>query len=176
MAQLVRAARTLGKITAAGAELADAAVKLGETAVAAGTVIGHRVALGAQALHNPASADHDEFARMGTEKVDAFAAAGQAVLGELHDINRELVKHAAAAAAASLRAAWDVATAGSPAVAYEAQRRWLVESWARSSSHALKLTSMTAGVSALALAPVHSAATGNARRLTRRALRGWLGL
>jgi hypothetical protein len=167
MAQLTRTARTLSRLTATGAELADAALKAGECAVAAGTVIGQRVALGAQALQDPMSADASEFSRMGTEKLAAFAASSQAVLGELQSIQTEAMKFAIDQAETCMRAAWDVVTAFSPHQALAAQRRWTAESLARANSHVLRMAALSAGISGLALAPVHATVTANARRLSR---------
>jgi hypothetical protein len=165
MAQLVRTARALTTLTAAGADLADAALKLGESAVAAGAVIGHRVALGAQALHDPLNADAHEFTRMGTEKLAAFSAASGALFAECQSIQHEMMKFAFGQAASCVRAALDLATAPSPVEAIAAQRRWAVESLARANSHAIKLATLSAGLSGLALAPVHKTVTGNAKRL-----------
>jgi len=166
MAQLARTTRALTKLTAAGADLADAAFKIGESAVAAGTVIGHRVALGAQAMHDPFNADSGEFTRMSTEKVAAFTASSQAVLSECQSMQREMVNFTIGQAAGYFRAAWDVVTSLSPDQALAAQRRWAVESLARANSHAMKLAERSAAMSGLALAPVHATVTDNARRLS----------
>jgi hypothetical protein len=172
MGQHARTARTLKKLTAAGADLADTAVKMSESAMAAGAVIGHRVVMGAQALQDPTTIDHAELTLMTTEKIEAFTASSHAVLNELQDINRELVKFTVGQAAGCFKAAWEVATAHSPIHALEAQRRWMVEAWARANAHTMRMTTLSAGVSALALAPVHETVTDNARRLARRALDG----
>jgi len=166
MAQIVRTTRALTRLTAAGADLADTALKLGESAVAAGAVIGHRVALGAEALNDPLGADHAEFARMGLEKLAAFTASSHVVAGECQSIQREVVKFVAGQAAASFRAAWEMATAFSPDAVLAAQRRWAAESLARANSHATKLIELSAGLTGLALAPVHKTVTRNAERLS----------
>jgi hypothetical protein len=168
MAQSTRTARTLKTLTNAGVDIADAAVKLGESAVAAGTVIGHRVAMGAQAMQDPASLDHAEVTRMSAEKIVAFTASSHILLNEMQGINREVAEYAIGQATSSLRAAFDLATAHDPLSVLEIQRRWLIEAWTRSSRHALQLTALSAGASTLALAPVHATVTGNARRLSRR--------
>src|SRR5580658_1360405 len=114
MAPLARATRNFNKLSAAGADLADTAFKMGESAVAAGAVIGHRVALGAQALHDPLGTDPEESTRMSTEKLCAFAASSQAVLSECQSIQQEVVKFALTQTTGYFRAAWDMATSGSP--------------------------------------------------------------
>jgi hypothetical protein len=166
MAQIKRTARALTRLTAAGADLADTALKLNESALAAGAVIGHRVALGAQALNDPLRADHGEFARMALEKVAAFTAASQAFVGECQSIQREVVKFTAGQAAASFRAAWQMATAFTPGAALAAQQRWATESMARANSHAVRLLALSAGMTGMALAPVHDTVTRNAARLS----------
>jgi hypothetical protein len=154
-------------LTAAGADLAETAFKIGESAVAAGTVISHRVVLGARAFHDPLNADPNEFARMGTEKLTAFTAASQAVLQECQSIQHQVMKYAIDLTADCCRAVWDMATSWSPNQALSAQRRWAGETLARANSHAMRLTTLSAGISGLALAPVHAAVTENARRLSR---------
>jgi hypothetical protein len=165
MAQLKRAERTLSKLTAAGADMADAALKIGESAVAAGAVIGHRVALGARALHDPLNVDPTEFTRMGVEKLAAFAASSQAVFDECQSIQFEWMRFSIDQTEGCFRAAWAVATAWSPEHALTAHRRWAATSIARANSHAERVTALSAGLSGRALAPVHEAVTDNARRL-----------
>lgn len=147
--------------------MADAALKAGECALAAGAVIGQRVALGAQALQDPLSADAHEFSRMGTEKVAAFTASSQAVLGELHAIQAETMNFAIGQAEACMRAAWGLFTSFSPHQALAVQQRWTADTLARANGHALRMATLSAGISGLALAPVHETVTANARRLSR---------
>ena len=166
MAQIVRTARALNRLAAAGADLTDTALKLGESALAAGAVIGHRVALGAQALNDPLGADHGEFARMGLEKVAAFTASSQALAGECHSIQQEVMKFATGQTASAFRAVLEMATALSPGAVLAAQRRWTTDSLARANAHVAKLVELSAGMTGLALAPVHETVTRNAARLS----------
>jgi hypothetical protein len=165
MAQLKRAADAWNKLTAAGVDLADTAIKIGESAVAAGTVIGHRVALGAQALHDPLNADPAEFARMSVEKLAAFAASSHAVFNECQSIQHEWMKFSVGQTEGCFRAAWEVAMAWSPQQVLAAHRRWAAASLVRANSHAMKVTELSAGLSGLAVAPMHETVTKNARRL-----------
>jgi hypothetical protein len=153
-------------LAAAGADLTDTALKLGESAVAAGAVIGHRVALGAQAMNDPLGADHGEFARMGLEKLAAFTASSQALAGECHSIQHEVMKFTASQTASAFRAAMEMATAFSPGAVLAAQRRWAADSLARANAHAAKLVELSAGMTGMALAPVHETVTRNAARLS----------
>jgi hypothetical protein len=140
-------------------------MKLGETYVAAGAVIGHRTVLGAAALTDPLHADHAEFALMSSEKIAAFTSAGQALLDDVETIGRETANFWVSQAVAGLRATLGMAFARSAASALAAQQRWVTETALRTQNYATRVTSLGAGLSGSALAPVHAAATGNARRL-----------
>jgi hypothetical protein len=166
MAQIARTARALTRWAAAGADLTDTAIKLGESAVAAGAVISHRVALGAEAMGDPLGADHGEFARMGLEKLAAFTASSQAVAGECQSIQHEVMKFATGQTASAFRAALEMATALSPGAMLAAQKRWATDSLARANAHAAKLVELSAGLTGMALAPVHETVTRNAARLS----------
>lgn len=156
--------------TSAG--LAATTRTLTETMTAAGTVIGHRMVLGAQAATDPMNvAHHAEFSLMTSEKVAAFSDAGAAMLDEMQDLNRELIDFAARQAANATQALVDLATAETPAAIFEVQQRFMMDFWTRGSAHALKLATLGSGLSAQVLRPVHSAATANAKRLTRAARR-----
>ena len=157
-------------MTETSAGFAATARAMSETVTAAGTVIGHRVALGAQAVADPLNADHHaEFSLMTSEKVSAFSDAGAVMMDELHDLNREVMKFVAQQAAGTAQAVFELQSAQTPSAMFEVQQRFLMESWARGSAHAFKLAALGSGVSAQVLAPVHSAATANAKRLAKKA-------
>jgi hypothetical protein len=154
------------------ASLAATTRTLTETMTAAGTVIGHRMVLGAQAATDPMNvAHHAEFSLMTSEKVAAFSDAGTAMLDEMQDLNREMFEFVSRQAADTAQAVMDLATAETPAAIFEVQQRFLMDFWTRGSEHALKLATLGSGLSAQVLRPVHSAATANALRLTRAARR-----
>ncbi|WP_189052283.1 polyhydroxyalkanoate granule-associated phasin [Aliidongia dinghuensis] len=155
-------------MTETSAGLAQTARTVTETVTAAGTVIGHRVTLGAQAVGDPLNADHHaEFSRMTTEKVTAFSDASNAMLDELRDINREVMTFLAQQTVGAAQAAFELGAATTPAAIFAAHQRFLMESWARGSAHAFKLAALSSTVSAQVLAPVHSTATANAKRLDK---------
>jgi hypothetical protein len=147
-----------------GAELAETAVKAGEMAVAAGTVIGHRVALGARG-------DISEVTRMSTEKIAAFTAAGSAILGEWHDIQREFARLALAQAQASAGAAFSLGLGLTPFGLISLHQRYIADTMSRTTDHSVRIAALAAGVGGVALDPVHRTAIDNARRLTRAAVR-----
>lgn len=141
-----------------------------ETMTAAGTVIGHRIALGAQAAADPMNtAHHAEFSLMTSEKVAAFSDAGAVMMGEMQDLNREVMKFVTQQTVGTAQAVFELGSAQSPTAMFEVQQRFFMDSWARGSAHAFKLAALGSGVSAQVLAPVHSAATANAKRLTKNA-------
>src|SRR5690242_12291361 len=88
-----------------GLDLIGAAVTVGEMTVAAGSVIGRRTALAADALREPHRADHAELARMGPEKIAAFGEAGAAVAIEMWQIQRDILAFFAAQAQEATRVA-----------------------------------------------------------------------
>lgn len=135
-----------------------------ETMTAAGAVIGHRLVLGAQAATDPMNeAHHVEFSLMTSEKVAAFSDAGAVMMDEMHSLNREVMKFVTEQTAGTTRAVLDLGQAQTPFAMFEVQQRFLVESWTRG----LKLATLGSGLSAQVMAPVHSAATANAKRLGR---------
>lgn len=137
-----------------------------ETLTAAGTVIGHRLVLGAQAASDPLNeAHHEEFSLMTSEKVSAFTDAGAVMMDEMQGLNSAVMKFVTEQAADTTQAVIDLGSAQTPMAMFEVQQRFLMDSWTRG----LKLATLGSGLSAQVLAPVHSAATANARRLSRNA-------
>lgn len=147
------------------AKSSDVAQKLSETAMAAGTVIGHRVALGVEAMRDPMGVDHTEFTRMGTEKIAAFTQSGAEVMGDLQGIQQEILRYSLGQTQAALATVLSVSTAYSPMAAFTAQQKFIFQSVSRFTEHATRLTKMTSALPGTAIDPVHSVATDNARRL-----------
>jgi len=71
----------------------------GELAIAAGQVFAMRMALGAQAMSDPLSADHGEFAKIIPEKTSAFAHAGMTWLRWSGEVAEQMASFAACEAA-----------------------------------------------------------------------------
>ena len=67
------------------------------------------------------------------------------------------------------QAVFELQAAQTPSAIFDVHQRFLMETWARGSAHAFKLAALSSSVSAQVLAPVHSAATANAKRLTKKA-------
>lgn len=132
-----------------------------------GDVIAARMALAATAMANPASADGAEFHRMVAEKVTAFSAASQIMAGRCAAVGLELARLGAVEAAETRRGFADLALAGSPAAALAAQARLVGGFWGRAWANAALLAQLGLRAQNAALAPVHRAASSNARRLRR---------
>jgi hypothetical protein len=171
MAQLLRTVRALGKLARAGNDLAADAVKLGETAVASGTVVGHRLGFGwglGWPPGLPAIADPREFTLMTTEKIDAASDVATGMIGRSFEIGATMARLMVGQTAGWTRAAMALGTAATPQAAVAAHHRWAVESMGLATTHGLRLAAQVADLSGSMVKPVHSRATGNARRLDRR--------
>jgi hypothetical protein len=162
-----RAGRNVRKITKSFADAASTSLKGGELAVASGRVIAERAALGVAALIDPSTADHIEFARMVPEKMKAFSAASAALQRRSGEFVAEMARFAGTEAALALSAAGQLALCRSPADLLALQNRLAVAWFGRAVSQSLALGALAVGAGGAALAPVHRAATGNARRLQR---------
>ncbi|WP_439813859.1 hypothetical protein [Zavarzinia sp. CC-PAN008] len=149
---------TAGQMADAWFGMVRTGIAAAETMVAAGTVIGHRTALIADAMQRPWAADHRELGRMVPEKVMAFGQSGSNVMQALIQSQRELERYCGDVGACARDMAF--AAPGSLPMA-----RLIDGAMAQSARAA---TSGLAAVDA-ALAPIHKRAVANARRLTRKA-------
>lgn len=138
----------------AGFDLARTNITTGETAVAAGTVIGHRAPMMAAAAQTPWLADYEELNRMAPEKMTAFAASGAAVVDEWLNLQRDFGGYFADLADALL-AGWLPTSAN------------IVQLLDRSSDHGATVAARMLGVGGVALGPIHLVTTANAQRLAR---------
>lgn len=135
-----------------GQAAADTALTLGETLRAAGAVVDSRSRTMAAASRDPINGDYAELARMVPEKLAAFSAAGASALRDLQAVQSY--------AMANWRLVTDIAFKGRIATAKEANAI---------ATRSAAMVERTARAGGKALAPVHRAATGNARRLKRSA-------
>jgi phasin protein len=152
-------------------ELAGAATVASELAVAAGVVIGHRVALGAAALQEPLTADAAEFARMGPEKLDAFGEAGSALFAAFWAIGEEINEFLETQTRATTQLAFELGLTPTPVHAISAQARYLMETLDRAGARGASMAACAVGAGSAALRPLHRRATANARRLSRKGSR-----
>lgn len=115
-----------------------------ELALAVPQVMAHRLARMAAAGHQPDARDRREFQRMGAEKVAAFTASWMAMGAEMWRIQQQ--------GALLMMRAWS--------------NPWLVR-WPSPGGESRRMQNAALGIVSKGLAPVHRAATGNARRLGR---------
>lgn len=160
---------SLNRALATARTSTKALVRAGEIAVASGEVIDARTRLIAEGLRNPVKLIDPELVGMVTEKVAAvmascgalaiaapgFAAVTQSWLGAQARIMGEA---GIALAGARTPQGWLSAWQSCAARSIDASTR-AVEHWMASTSRAVAST----------IAPIHSRATGNARRLRRAA-------
>jgi Phasin protein len=155
------------KLTRTLAAATASTLKGGELAVASGEVVARRVALGAAALIDPAAADHREFTRMVAEKVTALSTVGAIVQQRSGAVMAEMTRFAQSEAALALEAAQQLARCRTPADLAAAQSRIALGWFARAASRSLAFGALAMRAGGAMLAPVHRAATANARRLQR---------
>lgn len=141
------------------------AFKMWELGVAVPQVMAHRTARIAAAGHMPNERDRKEFARMGQEKVQAFAESWSAMAMQMTTFNLQF----ASLAARQLWSAWaalpQLMLAGSPDRIMKTQATLLRTM--TSGADGKQLSDSFSRVMARGLAPVHRAATANVRRLRR---------
>lgn len=141
--------------------------KAGETTMAAGRVVAERVSLGAAAMIDPRRADFAEFAKIIPEKAVAFSEAGMTWLHWSGKIAERMASFAAGEMAQVAEATVAIASCRTPAGVIAAQSRFATAWCARALAQSIALGSLTLRSQGAAMAPVHRAATANARRLSR---------
>ena len=145
----------------------DFAWKMAEMSVASASVIGHRTNRLAKAGATPDADDRSEFARMGSEKIEAgiesVAALGRR--GTATHIDRSArtfgLTFQSTAALMSLYGSQNSSQ-------FFARQARLMRTLTQLTGSAADLSSSTAKLATLGLAPVHSRAVANAKRLGRR--------
>jgi hypothetical protein len=158
-AAMRRGARTLG---ASGVTAVNAV----EMAHAAGAVIAERSALGLRALTTPIEATA-ELSRLVPEKLLALSAASTAVGAHSAEMGQRLMRMASDEATIAMRTASQLWLSGGPAGYLAVQNRAVLDWFSRAFSHSMSVGAAVARSQAAALLPVHRAATGNARRLSK---------
>ena len=126
-----------------------------ETLHAAGHVIAARGAIINAAMLSPLTADYQELSRMVPEKIDAFSRSGLATVSAWRTAQSRYLGHMQHLGAMAMR--------GRPPTSAE-----MVDLGERMSALALGAAEATTRLSADMLAPLHSGATANARRLSNR--------
>lgn len=138
-----------------------------QTLEAARDVMAARLEILAAGLVDPARADLAEMSLMGSEKVEALSASVGAMAEGLGRAGGRVALGAAQEADRALEAAAAAARARTPAQFLEAQLSYGLGLWGRAMSQAVTLNRDLLKAQSEALAPIHAAATANARRLKR---------
>ncbi|MEG3176221.1 hypothetical protein U1872_08280 [Sphingomonas sp. RB3P16] len=142
------------RVAAAWGSVGATGERLGETASASHAVIASRTNTIGEAMRSPLSGDYAELGRMVPEKVAAFSQSGNAGMKALSALQAGYLAQAQELGALWLR--------GRPPTLFE-----LAELSERSSMHALHVLETGARMGQDVLAPLHAAATGNAKRLRK---------
>jgi len=128
-------------------------------------VIGKRMALGLQAALRPHRADHAEFARMVPEKVEAFSAAGKAMMQTSGEANRQILEDVSAEVMTAARAAAAMSRCANPADLAIAQGRFAYGWMGRATSRFMAMGMFAMSAQAAALAPIRQTVVANSERL-----------
>ncbi|MEP7085672.1 MAG: polyhydroxyalkanoate granule-associated phasin [Betaproteobacteria bacterium] len=145
----------------------DLAMKTAEMMVASAQVIGHRTTRMAKAGPSPSARDRKEFALMGQEKLEAARESAQAMSLRMFGMNQRLGTRAVAQMLATTSAMMALAGSRTPGQSV-ARHAALMRSLAASASTAAQVSHAAATVAKHGLKPIHSRATSNARRLSKR--------
>ncbi len=155
------------RLAHAGAELTRTALKTGEMSVAAGRTIAYRLAMMGEALGDPFAWSDPEFTLMGREKLEAAAEAGVAVYGGLGAFHEGWWLWSTKQAEAMVEAWTALLQPPTPTGLAEAQRRFVNASIDAANGAAAGFAVAASRLGGLGLAPIHKAASANARRLAR---------
>lgn len=137
-------------VWSSGMRMAQTGYRMTETMNASREVIDSRVRTMAEAAVDPMGGDYRELGRMIPEKVEAFGRAGASAFGDLVAMQ--------SAAMANCRQFASLAMAGRAPTVAEAEVMWV---------RSCGILSQAMDSTGRALAPLHSGATANARRLRR---------
>lgn len=143
-------------------------MKTGEMMLASAQVIGHRTGRMASAGPLPNARDQREFTLMGQEKLEAAAESGQAMVIGMMRMNQQLSALAFKQMLSGTASMAAIASSRTPAQSIERQARLVRDTLAHSSAAARQISGSSARIAQKGLTPIHSRATGNAKRLRKR--------
>jgi len=156
------AARTIGGMLSEATRIAGSGHDL---VMAASQIVAQRMALGMKGALNPSQADHDEFARMVPEKVEAFSAAGMIMLEQSNQATQHMMRVTSEEMMAGARATLGMVGCAKPASLLEAQgkfsRAWL----GRAGSNFIAIGMLMLNAQDAVMAPIRQTVAVNAERL-----------
>lgn len=145
----------------------EAARKTGELALASGEVIARRTAMGAKAIGRPSLAANAEAMTMVAEKGFAAARSGLATAKAAGELSSRTASVALNEAQILSRAVVEASRCKTPMELAMVQGDYAYNAIGRMMSQGLGWASLAAAASGAAMAPFHTAATANARRLRK---------
>lgn len=145
----------------------NAAIKTNELALASGEVIARRTAMGAEALTSPSIESATEAATMVSEKGFAAARSSLAAAKAVSDLSSRSATLALNEAQMLARAAAEAARCQTPMELAMVQGDYAQKALGRMMTQGLAWASLAMAAGAASMAPFHTAATANARRLRR---------
>jgi hypothetical protein len=124
-----------------------------------------RAALGMNGALNPRLADHDEFARMVPEKVEAFLAAGMVMFTQSNQANQQVIRFASEEVMATTRAVIGMVGCSSPAAFMQAQGNFACAWCDRAASNFIAMGMFVLDAQDAVIAPIRQTVAVNAERL-----------
>jgi hypothetical protein len=139
----------------------------GDVARATSQVIAKRVALGLSAAFDPAQADHAEFERIIPEKVEAFAAAGMAMLRQSVQAHQQMLELASEEVIKTAGAMIEMTGCSGPAAFVDAPSKFARAWLSRAASGFMAVGALALASQAATMAPIRQTVVSNAERLRR---------
>lgn len=146
---------------------ATSARKASELAMASSEVIARRTAIGAHAFGNPDAAAIAEAGKMVSEKGFAVAKSGLATAKALGDLSSRTASIALNETQFLQRGLAEAARCQTPMELAMAQAQYAYAAFGRMMSQGLGWARLANAAGSTAMAPFHTAATANARRLRK---------
>lgn len=143
------------------------ALKTGEMMLASAQVITHRTGRMAMAGANPSARDRKEFALMGQEKIQAVVESTRAIATDMMGVNQQLGTLAFQQWMGGANGFMALATSRTVAQSGKRQAEFVRSAMANSTAAASDLSGSIARLAHRGLKPIHSRATGNAKRLLK---------
>jgi hypothetical protein len=143
------------------------AVKTGEMLFASAQVINHRTNRIAMAGAIPNARDQKEFTLMGQEKLEAATESAQAIAARMVTMHTQLGALAYRQLLSSMSGMIGLLTTPAVAMSTKGQAELLRDALKSSASVASHLSGSMARIAHHGLKPIHSRATGNAKRLLK---------
>lgn len=165
MASRARTKRAVRATNSAFAAVGSSLAKSTSLGMTSARVIDERMALLAKAVLDPGNADHEEFHKMVSEKLEAFALSGSILARRSVGMMGEVATFAAEEAAIANRAAISAQRCRSVDALARLQQAYAVGWFHRVYAQSMKLSDMALRSHEAAMVPVRRAARRNATRL-----------